>query len=286
MLMAHVIPAGCQVQVETGCGRVLAAAGLGAGRVAAVAGLLVGRQAHRRLRRRNLRTLLTSESCDGFNQGSSDAEIEHRCAPQFKTRKMVQMENSKGAHYGIRKYFEMRFQVNLSEKLYPENSKITFVTESKGDGGCDVDRSITFRCWFKDNSIPPVVGCRLEDDERDDREVVLEPRARHPPCCDASECLFSRKPSRAAGEFLYQSGTLSRCNDRCTLSSCSLGTRSPTFCSSFSGGWNDKFMFVFFSNSSMQWTIMKALTINVRNSLEVVREFDAKKYLKSNLPNN
>ena len=96
-----------------------------------------------------------------------------------------------------------------------------------------------------------MVGCRLEDDERDDREVVLEPRARHPPCCDASECLFSRKPSRAAGEFLYQSGTLSRCNDRCTLSSCSLGTRSPTFCSSFSGGCNDKFMFVFFSSSSM-----------------------------------
>lgn len=82
----------------------------------------------------------------------------------------------------------------------------------------------------------PVVGCRLEDDERDDREVVLEPRARQPPCCDASECLFNLKPSRAAGEFLYQSGTLSRCNDRCTLSSCSLGTRSPTFCSSFSGG--------------------------------------------------
>ncbi|KYM92496.1 hypothetical protein ALC53_00952 [Atta colombica] len=213
MLMAHVIPAGCQVQVESGCGRVLAAAGLGAGRVAAVAGLLVGRQTHR--------ALLKSKSCDGFN----------------------------------------------------ENSKITFVTESKGDGGCDVDRMVYFFFWFKDNSISPVVGCRLEDDERDDREVVLEPRARHPPCCDASECLFSRKPSRAAGEFLYQSGTLSRCNDRCTLSSCSLGTRSPTFCSSFSGGCNDKFMFVFFSSS-------------VRNSLEVVREFDAKKYLKSNLPKN
>ena len=51
MLMAHVIPAGCQVQVESGCGRVLAAAGLGAGRVAAVAGLLIGRQTHRCLRR-------------------------------------------------------------------------------------------------------------------------------------------------------------------------------------------------------------------------------------------
>lgn len=88
--------------------------------------------------------------------------------------------------------------------------------------------------------LSPVVGCRLEDDERDDREVVLEPRARQPPCCDASECLFSRNPSRAAGEFLYQSGTLSRCRDLCTLSSCSLGTRSPTFCSSFSGGCNDK----------------------------------------------
>lgn len=51
MLMTHVIPAGRQVQVEAGRGRVLAAAGLGAGRVAAVAGILVGRQAHRRLRR-------------------------------------------------------------------------------------------------------------------------------------------------------------------------------------------------------------------------------------------
>jgi len=51
MLMTHVIPAGRQVQVETGCGRVLATAGLGAGRVAAVASLLIGRQAHRRLRR-------------------------------------------------------------------------------------------------------------------------------------------------------------------------------------------------------------------------------------------
>lgn len=51
MLMTHVIPAGRQVQVEAGRGRVLTAAGLGAGRVAAVAGLLVGRQAHRRLRR-------------------------------------------------------------------------------------------------------------------------------------------------------------------------------------------------------------------------------------------
>ncbi|KYQ60417.1 hypothetical protein ALC60_00825 [Trachymyrmex zeteki] len=93
MLMVHVIPAGCQVQVETGCGRVLAAAGLGASRVAAVAGLLVGRQAHRRLRRRNLRALLTSESCDGFNEGLSDAEIVNiyfarRYAPQFKTRKI------------------------------------------------------------------------------------------------------------------------------------------------------------------------------------------------------
>lgn len=51
MLMTHVIPAWRQIQVETGRGRVLTAAGLGAGRVAAVAGLLVGRQAHRRLRR-------------------------------------------------------------------------------------------------------------------------------------------------------------------------------------------------------------------------------------------
>lgn len=68
----------------------------------------------------------------------------------------------------------------------------------------------------------------------------MEPRARQPPCCDASECLFKRKPSRAAGEFLYQSGTFSRCSDRWTRSSCSLGTRSPTFCSSFSGGCNDK----------------------------------------------
>lgn len=51
MLMTHIIPAGRQIQVEAGRGRVLAAAGLGAGRVAAVAGLLVGRQAHRRLRR-------------------------------------------------------------------------------------------------------------------------------------------------------------------------------------------------------------------------------------------
>jgi len=49
--MTHVVPAGRQIQVETGRGRVLTAAGLGAGRVAAVASLLVGRQAHRRLRR-------------------------------------------------------------------------------------------------------------------------------------------------------------------------------------------------------------------------------------------
>lgn len=95
------------------------------------------------------------------------------------------------------------------------------------------------------SSVLPVVGCLLEDDERDEREVVFEPRARHPPCWDASECLFNRKPSRAAGEFLYQSGTFSRCRDLCTLSSCSLGTRSPTFCNSFSGGWKSKKIFFF-----------------------------------------
>lgn len=76
------------------------------------------------------------------------------------------------------------------------------------------------------------------DDESDDKEVVLDPRVRHPPCWEASECLFSRKPSRAAGEFLYHSGTLSLWRERCTRSSCSLGTRSPTFCNSFSGGCN------------------------------------------------
>ncbi|KOX80065.1 hypothetical protein WN51_06480, partial [Melipona quadrifasciata] len=99
-----------------------------------------------------------------------------------------------------------------------------------------------------DETSLPVVGCLLEDDERDEREVVFEPRARHPPCCDASECLFNRKPSRAAGEFLYQSGTFSRCRDLCTRSSCSLGTRSPTFCNSFSGGCKKQRFFFFFSS--------------------------------------
>lgn len=89
--------------------------------------------------------------------------------------------------------------------------------------------------------ILPVVGCLFEEDERDDSEVVFEPSARQPPCWDASECLFNRKPSRAVGEFLYQSGTFSRCRDLCTLNSCSLGTRSPTFCSSFSGGCNNTY---------------------------------------------
>jgi len=52
-----------------------------------------------------------------------------------------------------------------------------------------------------------------------EREVVLEERPCHPePWCPASLCLFRRNPWAGTWLFLYQSGTLSRCNDLCTLS--------------------------------------------------------------------
>lgn len=60
----------------------------------------------------------------------------------------------------------------------------------------------------------------------------------------AEWCFFRRKPSLGTWDCLYQSGTVSFCNERCTLSWCSDITLSP-FCSSFSGGWNKKRLFIY-----------------------------------------
>lgn len=112
--------------------------------------------------------------------------------------------------------------------------------EAQGEDAVELSLEVDQRtngCECSAEGLSNTGDCVAEPKLLSDVVLLPVPAQRHslpPPCVDL--LLRRRKPSRGTAACLYQSGTFSFWSERWTRISCSDITRSPPFCSSFSGG--------------------------------------------------